>query len=175
MNLVDGAKARAAANPAAVLLIGVGAAWRIIRHRPIATALVGAGSYSLVRSKPLGPQGQPNTEYVGCVSRPISYERCQTYAAEPAVQVRAQAKDQRIWLAQQVSKRKERRPRPGIRLRKLRGRLRCSCQTGVCRRRGDVRDARLAVLADQRYATNFCPLFAGLSVAAAFGIASQRR
>lgn len=50
--LVDDLKARAAANPAATLAIGAGVAWRLIRHPPIATALVGVGLYSLFRTPP---------------------------------------------------------------------------------------------------------------------------
>jgi hypothetical protein len=50
--IVDDIKARAAANPAAVLAIGAGIAWRLIRHPPIATALIGTGLYSLFRTTP---------------------------------------------------------------------------------------------------------------------------
>ena len=50
--LIDGVKARAAANPAAALAIGAGIAWRLIKHPPIATVLVGAGLYSLFRTSP---------------------------------------------------------------------------------------------------------------------------
>jgi hypothetical protein len=49
-SLVDEVKARAAANPAAALAIGAGIAWRLIQRPPIATALVGAGLYSLLRT-----------------------------------------------------------------------------------------------------------------------------
>jgi hypothetical protein len=45
-------KARAAANPAAALAIGAGVAWRLLRHPPIASALVGIGAYSLLRTDP---------------------------------------------------------------------------------------------------------------------------
>ena len=40
-------KARAASNPAAVMAIGAGLAWRIIQHPPIASALIGVGLFSL--------------------------------------------------------------------------------------------------------------------------------
>src|SRR4051794_6899395 len=40
-------KAKVAANPAAALAIGAGIGWRLVRNPPIATALVGAGLYSL--------------------------------------------------------------------------------------------------------------------------------
>ena len=40
-------KARAASNPAAVIAIGAGLAWRIIQHPPIASALIGVGLFTL--------------------------------------------------------------------------------------------------------------------------------
>jgi hypothetical protein len=45
-------KDRAAANPAAALAIGAGLAWRLFNRPPIATALVGMGLYSLLRTTP---------------------------------------------------------------------------------------------------------------------------
>src|SRR3954451_1094482 len=51
-SMVEGLKARAAANPAAALAIGAGVAWRLARHPPIATALVGTGLLSLFRTTP---------------------------------------------------------------------------------------------------------------------------
>jgi hypothetical protein len=62
--LIDGLKARVAANPAAALMIGAGIAWRLVRHPPIATALIGAGVYSLLRSRPLEPRRQTDAKYV---------------------------------------------------------------------------------------------------------------
>ena len=50
-SFVDELKAKAAANPAAALTIGAGIAWHVVRHPPIATALIGAGLYSLWRSQ----------------------------------------------------------------------------------------------------------------------------
>jgi ElaB/YqjD/DUF883 family membrane-anchored ribosome-binding protein len=50
--LIDGAKARVAANPAAALAIGAGIAWRIIERPPIAATLIGAGLFSLFRTSP---------------------------------------------------------------------------------------------------------------------------
>jgi hypothetical protein len=52
-NLVDGLKARAAANPAAALAIGAGIAWRVIERPPVAAALIGAGLFSLFRTTPV--------------------------------------------------------------------------------------------------------------------------
>lgn len=49
---IDEIKAKAAANPGAALLIGAGVAWRLLQNPPIATALVGAGLFSLLRTSP---------------------------------------------------------------------------------------------------------------------------
>jgi len=51
-SMLEGLKARAAANPAAALAIGAGIAWRLARHPPIATALVGTGLLSLFHTMP---------------------------------------------------------------------------------------------------------------------------
>src|SRR5690349_19780717 len=42
--------ARAAANPIAAFAISAGVAWRLIKHPPIASALIGAGAYGLWRT-----------------------------------------------------------------------------------------------------------------------------
>jgi hypothetical protein len=52
---LDGLKSRAAANPAAVLAIGAGLLWRFARHPPIASALIGVGLASLMRTNPSSP------------------------------------------------------------------------------------------------------------------------
>jgi hypothetical protein len=62
--LIDDLKAKAAANPAAVLIIGAGIAWRLIRNPPISTAVVGAGLFSLWRTKTVGPARQDNRDYL---------------------------------------------------------------------------------------------------------------
>jgi hypothetical protein len=45
-------KARAASNPAAVIAIGAGLAWRLLQRPPFATALIGVGLYSLWKTQP---------------------------------------------------------------------------------------------------------------------------
>jgi hypothetical protein len=49
---LDDIKGRAATNPTAALAIGAGLGWRLIKHPPIATALIGAGLFSLWRTTP---------------------------------------------------------------------------------------------------------------------------
>jgi len=60
--LAEDLKAKAAANPAATLVIGAGLAWRLFRSPPIATALIGAGLYSLwhTRAQPAAPGEHPD-------------------------------------------------------------------------------------------------------------------
>jgi hypothetical protein len=45
-------KTRAASNPAAVVAIGVGLAWRLLQRPPIASALIGLGVFSLWKTQP---------------------------------------------------------------------------------------------------------------------------
>jgi uncharacterized protein YdeI (BOF family) len=50
-DFVETLKAKAAQNPAAVLAVAAGIGWRIYKSPPIASALVGLGLYSLLKSK----------------------------------------------------------------------------------------------------------------------------
>jgi len=50
--IFDTLKAKAAANPLALAAIGAGVAWRLYKHPPVATALVGIGLASLMRTDP---------------------------------------------------------------------------------------------------------------------------
>ena len=61
---VQDLKAKAAANPAAALAIGAGLAWRFIHHPPIATALIGAGLFSLWRTNAAHPRGGYKPDYL---------------------------------------------------------------------------------------------------------------
>ena len=49
-------KSRAAANPAAVMAIGAGLAWRFVQRPPIAAGLIGLGLYSLWKTDPKNPE-----------------------------------------------------------------------------------------------------------------------
>jgi hypothetical protein len=63
-DIVENLKARAAENPAATLAIGAGLAWRLLRHPPIATALIGTGLFSLLRTPPAGMTGNESGDYI---------------------------------------------------------------------------------------------------------------
>src|SRR5215212_669470 len=61
---VEDLKGKAAANPTAALAIGAGIAWRLFRHPPVATALVGAGLVSLLRTTPWRSNGYISEDYM---------------------------------------------------------------------------------------------------------------
>jgi hypothetical protein len=63
-SMFEDVKARAAANPTAALAIGTGLAWRLVRHPPIATVLVGAGLLSLFRTQPARLHGRGREDYL---------------------------------------------------------------------------------------------------------------
>jgi ElaB/YqjD/DUF883 family membrane-anchored ribosome-binding protein len=63
-SMIEDVKARAAANPTAALAIGTGLAWRLLRHPPIATVLVGAGLLSLFRTQPARLHGRAREDYL---------------------------------------------------------------------------------------------------------------
>jgi F0F1-type ATP synthase membrane subunit b/b' len=63
-SIIEDVKARAAANPTAALAIGTGLVWRLVRHPPIATALVGAGLWSLFRTQPAHLHGRAGEDYL---------------------------------------------------------------------------------------------------------------
>jgi hypothetical protein len=93
---MDDVKARAAANPTAVLAISAGIAWRLLKDPPIATALIGAGVLGLWRTKPTNVAGgdylssaqQRFREQVG-----DALETVKDYASEAAVAAQEKAAD----------------------------------------------------------------------------------
>jgi hypothetical protein len=88
---LDDLKARAAANPSAALAIGAGVAWRLMRDPPIATALIGAGMLSLWRTTPASVDDQ---DYLGTAQQRLgeqvteAADAVREYAAESVVAAR---------------------------------------------------------------------------------------
>jgi hypothetical protein len=60
--LLDDLKARAAANPSAALAIGAGIGWKLWKEPPIATALIASGLLSLWRTRAIPADGQDYLE-----------------------------------------------------------------------------------------------------------------
>jgi ElaB/YqjD/DUF883 family membrane-anchored ribosome-binding protein len=90
----DDLKARAAANPTASLAIGAGIAWRLMKHPPIATALIGAGILGLWRTAPIRVDDE---DYFSAAQQRLGEQVTETvdtirdYAAEKVVATREKA------------------------------------------------------------------------------------
>jgi hypothetical protein len=89
--ILDDLKARAAANPSAALAIGAGIGWRLLKHPPIATALIGIGLLSLWRTKAMPPGDQ---DYLATAQRRLgeqvteAADTLKDYAADAAIRGR---------------------------------------------------------------------------------------
>jgi len=101
---LDGAvselKARVAANPGAAMAIGAGLAWRLYRHPPVATMLVGAGLLALWRTDPRHPAPGARLAARAADMAGSARETIEEIAADPMAQVsrladsaKAQARD----------------------------------------------------------------------------------
>jgi hypothetical protein len=94
--VLDDVKARAAANPTAALAIGAGIAWRLFKHPPIATALIGAGVLSLWRTSPMRVEDQ---DYLTTAQQRFgeqvgeAAETVKDYAAETVTSAQEKASD----------------------------------------------------------------------------------
>jgi hypothetical protein len=178
--MVDDLKAKAAANPAATLAIGAGVAWRAFRHPPIATALIGAGLFSLLRTPPARVSGNGTADYFSHAK-----ERLKDQATDLAGEVRDQAaviasdvKDHALAMAEAVKEQSAQLA--GASKEKVR---QWSADVGGAVR--DVPDQAASLahqasratqsLFDQDTRDNLLLGTAGLAVLAALGVAYQRR
>ena len=91
-------KAKAAANPGAALLIGAGLAWRLIRHPPVSTALVGAGLFSLFQTTPAPYTGFGEPDYLAQAKDNLSDQ-----ISAVASDAKQRLGDAAVTLSQQVS------------------------------------------------------------------------
>ncbi len=81
--LLEGLKAKAAANPAAALAVGAGLAWHFIRNPPIASALVGLGILSLWRTDASYPPGSYRPDYLA-----VGKQRLKEQASDALLKVK---------------------------------------------------------------------------------------
>jgi hypothetical protein len=98
--LWDDVKARAAANPAAVIAIGAGLAWRLLQRPPIATALIGLGLYGLWNTEPKQP-GAGTPDYLKQSTQALKEQTREALSAASRIAGQAQeavaAKGAEIW------------------------------------------------------------------------------
>ena len=96
-------KARAASNPAAVIAIATGLAWRLIQRPPIASALIGVGLFSLWKTTPRTAYDATGRQldYVEQSKETLKEQAGQAFAATANVADKAQgavtAKGMEVW------------------------------------------------------------------------------
>src|SRR6476660_1138890 len=96
-------KARAAANPAAVIAIGAGLAWRLIQRPPITSALIGVGLFSLWKTEPKSPYDATGRrlDYVQQSKESLKEQAVQAFSAAADIAGKAQeaaaAKGSEVW------------------------------------------------------------------------------
>lgn len=154
-SMIEDIKARAAANPTAALAIGTGLAWRLLRHPPIATALVGAGLLSLFRTQPARLHGR--TDY-------LSYAK--NRLVEQASEATDVAKEKAAAIGETVS---EKAAETAADIKD-----RVQDWTAQAASAADEASTRSA-MNDAEARDKFLLGAAGLAVVAALGIACQRR
>ncbi len=72
--MIETMKAKAAANPLAVAAIGAGILWRLYKHPPITTVLVGLGVASLLRTDPDDDSMKPGRLLEAASEKAIEYK-----------------------------------------------------------------------------------------------------
>jgi hypothetical protein len=175
--VVDNLKAKAAENPAATMAIGAGLAWRVFRHPPIATALIGAGLFSLLRTSSTRLRGRDDSDYLSHAKRRLRQQ---------AIDLGSGVKDRASDLGTEL------KAEPGVmtktikeRSEQLAGAASDKFQEWTANVEDVVRDApnQAKSLArqlertahDQDVRDNFLLGIAGVAVFAALGAAYQRR
>jgi hypothetical protein len=202
-SMIEDVKARAAANPTAALAIGTGLAWRLLRHPPIATVLVGAGLLSLFRTQPAHLHGRAREDYLSYAKNrlveqaseaaDVAKEKAAAFgetvsekAAETAADIKDRVQDltaQATSAAGEAAKHTKERAsamwdETAETLERVGQSARSTASTGMSRA-GDTVDELWAStqssLNDAEARDKVLLGAAGLAVAAALGIACQRR
>jgi hypothetical protein len=201
--IVEDLKAKAAANPAAALAIGAGIAWRVIQNPPIATALVGLGLYSLLRTDAARPPYGVQPDYIAegrerlkeqvadlAVSARETAAQAGEAASAKAAELADLAKDKaREWSESSLQAARQAGARMGMGADSLTDsaaatvrRLQQEAQEAsenAYGQAGDVMNQTIAqaraTVANTESRDTLLLGVAGLAVAAAFGIACQRR
>jgi hypothetical protein len=178
--MVDDVKERAAANPAATLAIGAGIAWRLFRHPPIATALIVAGLFSLLRTPPARVSGNATADYLSHAKERLK-EQATDLASEVKDQVTVIAGDVKDHALAMAEVLKEQSTELAGTAREKVQQLGAGVEDAV--RDVPVQASSLAhqasraaqSLTDQDTRDNLLLGAAGLAVVAALGVAYQRR
>jgi hypothetical protein len=170
--VVSDIKGRAAANPAAALAIGAGLAWQLLRRPPIASLLVGAGVVGLMKTSPAR-----NTDFAaglaaqaGDVAATVK-EQVQEWgvrANEAARETASQVADKVLALGEHAS---EAISDAGVAARDSVAQMASKAASTGTRAAAAISDA----MPEDNARDQILLGAAALAVAAAVGIASQRR
>jgi hypothetical protein len=199
-SMIDDVKARAVANPTAALAVGTGLAWRLVRHPPIATVLVGAGVWSLFRSQPAHLHGRAREDYLSYAKNRLVEQASEAAelakekavalgetVSEKAAETAADIKDRVQDLAAQATSAageaakhtKERADamwsETAEAVEQARQSARSTASTGMFRADDTADRVGASTLNHAEARDNFLLGAAGLAVVAALGIACQRR
>ena len=183
-------KARAAANPAAMLAITAGLGWRLMNRPPIASALIGLGLFSLWRTPGVPVDKRSSFLQQSAQSLKAQGEELATAAGGMAVDLTAQAKGTvsakraEAWEAAKA-KVQQWNEDAGARLDDARAKAKTASDSvvdGLRRQQHDLRDeiadmtaAAKESLSNEDTRNTVLVGIAGVAVAAALGIACQKR
>jgi len=183
-------KARAAANPAAMLAIAAGLGWRLMNRPPIASALIGLGLFSLCRTPGAPLDKRSSFLQQSAQSLKTQGEEFATAAGGMAADLTAQAKGTistkgvEAWEAAKA-KVEEWNENAGARLNDARAKAKTASDSvvdGLRRQQHDLRDdivdmtaAAKESLRDEDTRNTVLVGIAGVAIAAALGIACQKR
>jgi uncharacterized protein YdcH (DUF465 family) len=183
-------KARAAANPAAMLAIAAGLGWRLMNRPPIASALIGLGLFSLWRTPGAALDQRAGFFQQSAQALKAQGEDLASAASGMAANLTSQAKDTvsakgtEAWEAAKA-KVEEWNEQAGSRLDDARVKAKKASDSvldGLRRQQHDLRDEIAGVTAaakrslrDDDTRDTMLVGIAGVAIAAALGIACQRR
>ena len=183
-------KARAAANPAAMMAIAAGLGWRLFTRPPIASALIGLGLFSLWRTSGVLIDKRSSFLQQSAQSLKTQGEDLATAAGGMAADLAAQAKGTvstkgtEAWEAAKA-KVQEWNEQASARLDEARSKVKTTSDSvvdGLRRQQHDLRDEIADMtteakesLRDEDTRNTLLVGIAGVAIAAALGIACQKR
>jgi hypothetical protein len=175
--IIEDLKRKAASNPSAALVIGAGIAWRLLHRPPIATALIGAGLFSLLRTPSTQPGVDGQVDHLAYARERLKEQSLEVaskvgeLSAEAAGTVRENAGDLVGAVKKKVRNLSAGTPGVVDGLRRASG----EAADGAAATVGQASSAVQGVVRDQEARDKLLLGAAGVAIAAAVGLAYQRR
>jgi gas vesicle protein len=174
---VDDLKAKAAANPMAALAIGAGLGWRFLHRPPIATVLIGAGLLSLLRTPATHLNLDGQAEHLAYAKERLKeqagqvVEKVGELASETAETVKEQAGELSGAVKEQLGNLSPENPDMLEEVKQRSGEV-VERAAAIA---GQVSSTVQGVLDDEEVRDKLLLGVAGMAIAAAVGLAYQRR